>query len=143
MAGLLIATKDRLLNQVSAFKRVQGAVELTQAVQQGVQFSADAYVVPLSRRPGVNQILNGVSQNTEIRVATIFWIRYANEPTGNKALDELETRIDQVNTALLGWAPLANYKPFEYAGGQLLQMLPSVVVWTEEFTTSFLLRKMP
>lgn len=140
MAGLLVAVKTRLAAQVAAFKRVQGAAELSKAVEQR-QFLADAYVAPLARKGGVNQILNGVSQTTEIRIAVMFTIRHANEPTGDKALDGLETRIDQVNNALLGWAPLATHRPFEYGGGQLVTVLPSQVIWAEEFITSFLLRK--
>jgi hypothetical protein len=140
VSGLIAAVKTRLADQVEAFKRVQAAAELTRAIEQR-QFLADAYVVPLQRAPGPNQILNGVSQTTLIRIGVVFQVKYANEPTGNKALDELEERIDEVGAALLGWPALSTHKPFEYAGGHLLTFLPSQVIWTEEFTTSFLLRK--
>lgn len=140
--GLIAATKKQLSDHVSHFKRVVGAVELAAAIERQ-NFGADAYVVPLESRPGPNQVLNAISHNTQRGVAVIFQVRSAGDPTGDKAMDDLEERIGQVIKAVLGFSPGDNFTPFQYAGGRLLDFVNSAVIWTEEFTTSYMVRSVP
>lgn len=139
---MMAETRQQLATKVEAFKRVLGSVELTAALERG-QFSADAYVTLLESTPGENQLITTISQTTRRRIAVVFQVRYAGDPTGDKIVDELEERINQVDAALLGFQPGQYFTPFIAAGGHLVTHLPSAVIWAEEFTTTYLLRSNP
>jgi hypothetical protein len=136
----LAAIKARLIAQVPDFKRVHGAADFSAALERG-QLGADAWLVMLETRAERNQLISGgTSQRVTARFAVLEWVTAANDPSGDAALDLLESKRQKVLDALVGWAPAAGFNPIEYDGGRLIKFVPPGVLWTDEFRIQFLQR---
>lgn len=136
----LPAIRARIKDQVPAFRFVRGAAALSDALARG-QFTDEAFVLVLDKKAGQNTVVNAVSQMTTAVVAVMYWMRDAGDVTGQNVADENEQTVDAIGAAILNWSPAPAFSNFEYAGGRLVQFAPPGALYSEEFTTQFLVRK--
>lgn len=135
----LATTKQRLIDQCG-FSKVAGAAAMAAAIQQQ-QFVSDAWLAVLEISAAKNDLVNAVSQLTTCKIGVARPLRVAGDQSGDLALDLVEDSRDLVIAALLNWRPYPEFDPFTYAGGRVVFFAPGVIVWSDEFVTSYLLRK--
>lgn len=134
--------RDRLAAEIPEFKRVAGAAELTIALQRG-QFTDTAYVAQTEVIAGKNRIATGHSQEETTRFSVAYWVRDVSDADGQAAMDAQEAWRLKVVNALIGWAPTPDHGTVSYRGGKLLAFRNGGLLWADEFTTAYLLRKLP
>lgn len=137
----LAAIRSRLLGQVTQFKSVRGSAALSAALDRQQFANTEAYVLVANKAAGKNELVNAVSQRTTAQIAVMYWIKDAADATGEKAGDDNEAVVDALQAALLNWTPDPAFTPFNYSGGKMVQFAPPFVLYSEEFTTTFLVRK--
>jgi hypothetical protein len=98
-------------------------------------------VVPLVREPARNGLVTGVSQLVRYTLGLIVTVTHAADAaTGAPAIDALEIVLDEIEAALLGWAPDADWAPLELARGQIDAAEPGRLTWRDEWMTERLAR---
>lgn len=132
----LNAIIQRLEERLSWARKVQGAADLSRASERQ-QFGADLYVVDLGERAGANQRGNSHRQRVDINIGIFQWSRHVGDATGGKALEQLETRREQLLAALVNWAPSPEDDPFEFVEGRLVRFEPPGVLWSDRFKTTY------
>lgn len=131
--------KQRLKDEVTAFKTVAGAAALAAALQNG-QFSHSAYVFVSKVGAGDNQLANRVSQLVPVEVTAAYWVRNVSDATGEAAQEEIEDLRESVIAALLGWSPAGIASPFLYRGGEVIDFRFGTVLWADKFVINTYLR---
>jgi hypothetical protein len=138
---------DRIEAEVSGFARVGGSLEAAADFGGQTLDLPACYVTLTDEAPGTNEIDRGVSQ--EVTSTATVWLVIANHPdlseseplpAGDALLRSLRADIFE---ALLAWAP-CDCNPVEYAGGSRVSAVDAgLLIWREDFTTTYLLRQIP
>ena len=128
----------RLKDQVPAFKAIDGAAELENAIKGRIRITPAGFVVPLKEDAGVNTSGSMViTQEITDRFAVAYAVKDVGNPTGESVLDaDLHIlRLATLN-ALVGWAPGAGFNVCEFDGGSLIRIESGVVLWRDRFRTT-------
>ena len=136
---------DRVRAEVPVLDRVGGSLEAAADFGQQTLDLPAAYVTLTDDEPGQNEIDRGVSQ--EVQVTVTVWLVVHNHPdperpksypSGDALLREVRASLFD---ALLSWSP-EGCDIVEYAGGSRVSAVDAgLLVWREDFTTTYLLRK--
>lgn len=129
----------------AAFARVGGSLEAAADFGGATLDLPAAYVTLTDETPGENEIDRGVSQ--QVNSTATVWIVLHNhpdpenpdsQPAGDTLLRTLRASLFD---ALLSWSP-EGCDIVEYAGGSRVSAVDAgLLVWREDFTTTYLLRK--
>jgi hypothetical protein len=115
------------------FRQVAGAADI-EAVMAGRVTPPGAYVIRLGRKSGRNRAATGVSQAVAVSFAVMLVIADRRGDRGTDSSDEMEALCDQVQAALLNWAPPGARRGLEYAGGRLTSRKDARLYWQEVYT---------
>lgn len=101
-----------------------------------------AYVYLASRQASPNTLGVGASsQRLEARIAVEIMVRHAGEAAaGGPAADLLQDVLDEVDAALLGFAPYAAYEPLELVEGRTLGLEAGLLVWRDVWRAARIMR---
>jgi hypothetical protein len=139
----LQAIRERLKSANGGpFKYVRGAGALAAALDRQQFANGEAFVVVPNKQAGKNDLVNAVNQKTTATVAIMYWVKDAADGTGEAAGDDNEALVDGIQAALLNWSPEPGvFTSFNYGGGKLIQFAPPFALYSEEYTTTFQVRK--
>jgi hypothetical protein len=128
--------------QISNFSDVKGAADLASVMKQG-QWTSVAYAVPTGRSAESSPVMTGVvSQRLTEKFCVAFWARDVSDPTGDAALDAVDTITQLLVAKLQGWSPASGYAPLEYVSGKLLMFSATAgALWADEFKTTSVTRQ--
>ena len=132
--------KDRLIDQVPAFKTVAGAAALAVATQSG-RFDHSAYVFVSSVTARENALINQISQQVPFEITVAYWVRNVSDSTGEAAQDDCEDLREAVLGALLGWTPPDQRTPFLYRGGSVISFSFGTVLWADKYLINTTVRR--
>ena len=119
--------------------RVKGAAELATAeIDQNQRDSC--YLVLADDRAADNSLVgHAVRQIKTTGVCIVLAVRNHRSGAGAAAVAEIETRREQVQTALLGWSPPDSFGPVTYLRGRLLNFNAALLWWQDEYQVPVLI----
>lgn len=134
---------DRLTAQATAFRSIEGALELAALEEPGKTpgQGPNAYVVPLAEDGGPNRMATIVSQAISVRFGVVIMVRRHGDPRGTKKAADLAALRQSVTDALVGWQPSPNHEPVLFGRGRLSDIRGGALWWMDEYTTETSLRK--
>lgn len=136
---------DQIAAECDSFKQVQGIGDMTAALEKKIPINTPAAFVFRARHTGGNNTLgaNGVHQRLNVRYGVLVVTRHANDAAGEKTANENDELLEELETALLGFAPIDathKYDPMVIAEGALVS-LTGYHYWQEVYTTKRSARK--
>ena len=125
---------ERLKDAVEGLT-VHGAADLAAA---RADHKRDAlYVYPIAEDGGSNVAERGAMQRHTVRNAVLVALTNRRERRGESGLTELEQRREQIKEALAGWKPANADRPIRFVRGDLVGFTDGVLLWQDQFETSF------
>lgn len=141
----LSAIQTRLSGQVAGFAgRVSVARDIDRAVEQASSVAGDvpsAVIFNPVEKAGPNSMKIGrnVDQVITVSFSILTCVRYSGNSA--KAFDELDSLIDDVRGAIVGWTGLnTDGLPVEYVGGEVAFSDVGLVIWRDEFRYTYTMR---
>jgi len=124
--------------QVPAFKSIEGAAELENAIKGRIRVAPAGFVIPLNEDVSSNSTGSMVvTQEITDRFAIAYAVKDLSGPMGEEAIDGdlRDLRLATMN-ALVGWVPGNGFNICEYDGGALIQINGGTIIWRDRFRTS-------
>jgi len=132
---MLASTKARL-DAVADIDKVGTAISLAAALDRKPGRAVEAFVVPISERPGDSRRVTGLAlQEVQVTVGVVIAIRALNDPDGERGHDRLESVRDAVRDELLGWTPNGATVPYLVGNSDLVKMAPGALWWLDRYLT--------
>jgi hypothetical protein len=120
------------------FKRVETAINLREAIKQPIHGGNIAFVVPVLERPTNNTRDVDVGQPMQevtITFGIVMGLQSINDPTGTKAVVELEKLRVATRALLYGFTPI-DHEPVLLAASDLVAFVPNGLWWIDRYTTN-------
>jgi len=142
---MIAGVQDRLSAQVPALRTVEGAVEFAALQKPPLDAKLPAaFVMAAEDRAAPNTMASQVLRQEVTRtIRVVLFVRSLRDARGAAAAEQLETLMDAVRDALIGWLPPGARKPLELQAGALLGFSDQTVAWAEDFTCTFNIEKRP
>lgn len=139
---MLDAVVARLTGQVSDLNnRVEQAAFLAELLRQGrAPQGALAVVIPIGLQGGAGDTGTGLFRQPFTETIAVLLFADAHDQAGLRALNRIRPLIDEVVTALAGWAPGDETGVFELRRGFLVSIAGGRLVYQLEFSISDQLR---
>lgn len=139
MSTIRALIEARIKAQVTDFKEVRGAADLSNVLQNRVAAPA-CYVFQESDQPSKNNLVNAVSQRVVDQLAVVIVVRNVRDPRGSDAADVSEALRDWVRAALVGWIPASTHEQIEYAGSRLISFADGFFITKDSYRTAHFVR---
>ncbi len=134
--SLTLADVRARLMALDLFALVGGAIELGAAKKASPLATPACYVFPLADDAGEHESApNGVRQFVTARFGVAIAVKNVSDPRGMASEADLQSLVDGVRSALLGWMPAGCEKKIEFKGGALDSFPEQHVWWLEKFAT--------
>ncbi|NRA56240.1 MAG: hypothetical protein HRU23_19025 [Gammaproteobacteria bacterium] len=119
------------------FRLVDSALSLAAVLDDPINISPAAYVIPIAERPGTNtRTIGPALQQISITFGVIIAVKSFNDPKGKKGSQLLESLRSEIRQSLFGWSPDANHGAVELGPGDLVAMKNGGIWWLDRFTTT-------
>lgn len=107
----------RLRAQCPSFaNRVGGAADYAGAqINEADLAVPHAFVIPVASTPAENQLIGAVAQDVTETFAVGICVSNTVDERGQDSAEVMESLIDEVVTALIGWTPTGNFGAVEWA----------------------------
>lgn len=116
---------------------VDGAIKLMSAMESP-PLGISAYVIPTGEQSDANDTISIISQRVSAGFAVLIMMAFdMNDDTGAQAYADIQTVREEVMIALLGFVPFDGADPIEHSNGSLANLLPGVIMWSDEFNTGY------
>lgn len=113
---------------------IAGAAELNAAIDAVAPGVPAAYVVPLAEVAAAPDLAGIHEQRIERAFGVVMVVANQQDPRGDAAATQLETKRLAVRAALLGWAPdSSNGETVFFTSGRLAQFAQGRLWWADEF----------
>jgi hypothetical protein len=127
------------LMKAAGFDGAGGALEFAE-IGKGLGRGAWAYMIPERDSPEPSKGTQRIEQRVTQSFIVALYI-----PTGSnaKASDALKLYHEKTRDALLGWCPLGSDRmtPLQYRGAALNSIQPGSLIWAQQWSYSFYIRK--
>lgn len=128
----LLEVVDRLKKKLTGVREIDLAADIESVLQSG-RVAPAVYVLPLSEQAKHSRSTARVTQE-ETLLFGVLQIVETRSPKGESGLVALEALRAQIKAALVGWVPsAADGEPVVMAGGELVELRPSRLCWSDEF----------
>ena len=140
MLGLLIARLEALVPDL--VHRIDGAAAFTRLMESKTLPSGGvrAYVLPTGIRGGQGDALAGAFTQPIVRTIAVVLLTRSVDAAGERALGRLETFVDEIVTALAGWAPADEVGVFELRQASIIPTDHGLLGYQIEFSITDQLR---
>lgn len=122
------------------FKTLGGVLEYA-ALKSAPGRLPAAFAIPETESAAPSRMAGVVDQRVEAGFVVVLMIQPGRDAA--RSADELAERDVAVKDALVGWRHPDAQSATEYAGGRMIDVDPSAIVWAAQFRTSYHLRKAP
>lgn len=124
------------VNNKPLFRYVDSALSLSTVLNNPINQSPAAFVVPVSDRPGKNaQDIGPALQKVSRTIGVVIALKSVNDPTGKRGSELLESTRESVRKALFGWSPSTAYSQFELGPSDMITMNNNGIWWLDKFVT--------
>lgn len=138
---LVEALKNRLRDEVSALRSVEGAASMAALIQSNglPQQTPAAHVVTLGMQGGDEEAAAGafVQSYQEVLGVIVTWRTVVNS---DRTVTDVEELIRAIVLAVAGWEPAGAMAPFKLLRGQLVAMNKGTLVYQLDFAIADQLR---
>jgi len=138
IASIISQLQSAQINQKKIFSKVEEAVDLGRAMKEKINRSPVAYVIEVSRRPGVNiRNMGNALQMVKTTVGIVIGVSKINDTSGAKAKGVVDEILKQTRSSLMGFTPTGDfeYEPLLLGAADLVGVTDSALWQLERFTT--------
>lgn len=122
------------ITDATQFSKVSAAIHIKNVVGSPISGQAQAWVIELDSKPNQpQQDIGSLLQEEPVRYAVVIGLRTVNDPTGEKAVSDLDELRHHVRQQLFDWRPSAEYDTFCLAGAELIYSEAAALYWAERF----------
>ncbi len=115
--------------------RIQGAGEFSALMKSNAlpQVTPAAFVVPTGLMGSAGDAITGAFTQPIERMFGVIVVLRAADRTGARAIDPLDTLIDETLAAIVGWAPGNAVGVFRLVRGNLVSLSAGTIVYQLDF----------
>jgi hypothetical protein len=127
----------QLKTNCPSISTVDGAIKLMSAMESPPQ-GISAYVIPTGEQAQANSTINVITQHIDAGFGVLIMMVFdMDDPTGAQAYTDIQAVREEVMSALLGFVPFDGADPIEHASGSLANLMPGIIMWSDEFNTGY------